>query len=202
MRRDRGGKIEIEFLRDVAGEFEMLLLVLADRDMGRAIDKNIGGHQTRIGIKPDGGVLAVLARLLLELRHAVEPADARHAIEHPGELGMFGNLALVEHDMFFGIDAAGDEGGRDFPDARLQFLRLLRQRDRVQIDDAIDAIMGLLQLDEFGDRAEIISKMQIARRLHAGKNPFNEILPCQRDSRRLKTLLSRNAHVARSSSGK
>ena len=76
--------------------------------------------------------------------------------------------------MFFGIDAAGDEGRRHFPDARLQFLRLLRQRDRVKIDDAIDAIVGLLQLDEFGDRAEIISKMQIARRLHAGKNPFNE----------------------------
>jgi len=35
----------------------------------------------------------------------------------------------------------------------------LRQRNRVQIDDAIDAIMSLLQLDEFGDRAKIISKM-------------------------------------------
>jgi hypothetical protein len=34
--------------------------------------------------------------------------------------------------------------------------------------------MGLLQLDEFGDGAKIISKMQIARRLHAGENPFNE----------------------------
>ena len=143
VRRDRGGEIEIEFLRDVAGKFEMLLLVLANRDMRRAIGKNVGGHQTGIGIKPDGGVLAVLAGLFLELRHAIEPADARHAIEHPGELGMLGDLALVEDDVFFGIDAAGDEGGRDFPDARLQFLRLLRQGDRMQIDDAIDAIMGL-----------------------------------------------------------
>ena len=84
------GEIEIEFLGDVAGEFEMLLLVLADRHMGRAIDENIGGHQAGIGIEPDRGVLAVLAGLFLELRHAVEPADPRHAIEHPGELGMFG----------------------------------------------------------------------------------------------------------------
>ena len=100
---------------DVAGKLEMLLLILADRNMGRAIGKNIGGHQAWIGIKPDGRILAVLAGLFLELGHAIEPADARHAIEHPGKLGMLGDLALVEHDVLFGIDAAGDEGGRDFP---------------------------------------------------------------------------------------
>src|ERR1700738_2757624 len=98
----------------------MLLLVLANRDVGRAIGKNIGGHQARIGIKPNRGVLAVLASFLLELRHAIEPAEARHAIEHPGELGMLANLALVEHDMSFEIDAAGDEGRRHFSYARLQ----------------------------------------------------------------------------------
>ena len=41
MRRDRLGEVEIEFLRDVAGEFEVLLLVLADRHMGRAIGQNV-----------------------------------------------------------------------------------------------------------------------------------------------------------------
>ena len=153
----------------------MLLLVLANRDMGRAIGKNIGGHQARIGIKPHGSVLAVFSRFLLELRHAIEPAEAGHAIEHPGELGMLADLALVEHDMFFGIDAAGDEGRRHFPDARLQFVRVLWKRDRVKIDHAIDAGVGFLQVHEFGDRAEIISKMQIPGRLHAGKNPFDEL---------------------------
>ena len=59
-----------------------------------------------IGIKPDRCVLAILAGLFLELRHAVQPAEARHAIEHPGELGMLGDLALIEDDMFLGIDAA------------------------------------------------------------------------------------------------
>ena len=160
---------------DVAGEFEMLFLVLANRDMGRAIGKNIGGHQARIGIKPNRGVLAVLAGFLLKLRHAIEPAEARHAIQHPGELRMLANLALVKHDMFFRIDAARDEGRRHFPDARLQFVRLLRKRDGVKIDDAIDAVVGFLQLDEFRDRAEIISKMQVSRGLHAGKNSFDEL---------------------------
>jgi len=45
------------------------------------IEQNVGGHQVRIDIEPGRGLLAVLAGLLLELRHAVQPAEARHAIE-------------------------------------------------------------------------------------------------------------------------
>ena len=40
-------------------------------------------------------------------------------------------------------------------------------RDRVQVDDAIEAVMGLLQLDEIDDRAEVIAEMQITGRLDA-----------------------------------
>src|SRR6267378_2215925 len=40
--------IIVEFLRDVARQLEMLLLVLADRHMGGAIEQNIGRHQHRV----------------------------------------------------------------------------------------------------------------------------------------------------------
>ena len=76
VRADRLGEVVVELLRDVAAELEMLLLVLADRHVRRAIDQDVGRHQARIGVKPDRGVLAVLAGLLLELGHAVEPAHA------------------------------------------------------------------------------------------------------------------------------
>ena len=66
----------------------MLLLVVADRHVGGAIEQDVGRHQHRIVVEADGRVLAVLARLLLELGHAVEPAEPRDAIEHPGELGV------------------------------------------------------------------------------------------------------------------
>ena len=52
------------------------------------------------------------------------------------------------------------EFGRAAPDIRAL-------RDRVHVDDAVDAIMGLLQFDEIDDRAEVIAEMQIARRLDA-----------------------------------
>ena len=120
----------------------MLLLVLADRHVGRAIDQNVGGHQARIGVKADRCVLAVLAGLLLELRHAVEPAHAGDAIEHPGELGVLGDLALVEDDVLLRIDAAGDESRGHLARRARQFGRVLPHRDRVQIDDAIDAVVA------------------------------------------------------------
>ena len=47
--------------------------------------------------------------------------------------------------------------------------------DRVQVDDAIEAVVRLLQLHEIDDRAEVIAEMQIAGRLDARKNPFNVI---------------------------
>ena len=107
------GKVVVEFLGDVAGQLQMLLLVVADRHMRGAVDQDVGGHQVRIGEQPDRGVLAVLAGLLLELRHAVEPAHAGDAVEDPGELGVLGDPALVEDDVLLRIDAGGEEGRGD-----------------------------------------------------------------------------------------
>jgi hypothetical protein len=42
--------------------------------------------------------------------------------------------------------------------------------DRVQVDDAVDAVVLLLQGNELADGAEIVAEMEIARRLDAGKD--------------------------------
>ena len=93
VRRDRFGPVVVELLRDVARQLEVLLLVLAHRHMRRAVDQDVGRHQDRIGEEADRGVLPVLAGLLLELGHAVEPAHAGDAVEHPGELRVLVHLA-------------------------------------------------------------------------------------------------------------
>ncbi len=148
----------------------MLLLVLADRHMRRLIAEDVGGHQHRIGIEAEPGHVAVLARLFLELRHPVEPAERRQAAEQPAEFGMRADHALVEDDAAFGVDAGGDIGGGDLARRMAQFGRILRHRHRVQIDDAEDALEIVLQGDPVADRAEIIAEMQIAGRLDAGKD--------------------------------
>ena len=153
----------------------MLLLVVADGDVGRPVEQDVSRHEARIGEQAQRGVLAVLAGLFLELRHAVHPADARHAVEHPGELGMAGNAALVEDDMLLRVDAGSEERGGDRPGLLPQVVMDELGRDRVQVDDAVDAVVALLQGDELADRAEIIAQMQIARGLHAGKDAGGDV---------------------------
>ena len=156
----------------------MLLLVLADRHVGGEIGEDVGGHQLGIGEEPDRGVLAVLAGLLLELGHAVQPAEAGDAVEHPGELGMDRDLALVEDDVLLRIDAGGDEGGGHLAGVLAKLGRPAPDRhrhgDRVQVDDAVDAVMRPLQLDEAHDGAEIVAEMEIAGRLDARKDAWGK----------------------------
>src|SRR5207253_9037205 len=129
-----------------------------------------GRHQVGIDVQPDRGVLAVLARLLLELCHAVEPADACHAVEYPGEFGVLGDLALIEDDVALGIDAARNEGGCHFADGARQFSRILPDRDGMKIDRAIDAFVPLLLRYELSDRAVIGSQAPVRGLLPPGTN--------------------------------
>src|SRR5215471_2346719 len=87
----------------------MLLLVFADGDMCRAINQDVGSHQVWIDIKADRSVFTVLSGLLLELCHAVEPANARNAVEHPRQLSVLCDLTLVEDNVLLRIDSAGKE---------------------------------------------------------------------------------------------
>ena len=72
---------------------------------------------------------------------------------------------------FFGSMPAGDEGRGHLAGVAREFRRsaphLHRLRQRVQVDHAIQAVVGLLQLHEVDDRAEVIAEMQIAGRLDA-----------------------------------
>src|SRR3546814_10152774 len=84
--------------RNVARQFQMLLLILSHRHMRGLVGKDIGRLQHRIGVKAKRRAFAVLARFLLELRHAVQPAEPGGAVEQPGKLGMGGHARLVEQD--------------------------------------------------------------------------------------------------------
>src|SRR2546421_12889311 len=65
MAANRIAEVVVELLGDVARQLEMLLLVLADRNMGSAIEQNVGRHQHRIIVETYGCVFAIFARLSL-----------------------------------------------------------------------------------------------------------------------------------------
>ena len=163
-------EVVVELDGDVARQLEVLLLVLADRHVRGLVDQDVGRHQRRIGVEAERGILAVLAGLLLELGHAVHPADTGHAVEHPGELGVRRHHRLVEDDLLLAVDAGGQEGRGDLARLRRQQLGILRLGDGVQVDHAIEALVVVLQAREVADRAEIVAEVEIAGRLHAGQD--------------------------------
>ncbi len=152
----------VELLRDVAAQLQMLLLILTHRDTCVAlVGQDIGCHQVWIDEQPHRGILAVLAGLLLELGHAVQPAQPRHAVEDPGQLGVRRNLALVEDDRLLRVDTGCDIGCSDFPRGVSQLGRVLPDRDRVHVDNAVDAFVIVLQTHEVADGAEIVAKREV-----------------------------------------
>ena len=84
-----------------------------------------------------------------------------------GELGVLAHGGLDENDRALGINAGGDISGGDFAAAAGQLFRIGSRGDGVQIDDAIDALVLILQRDKLLQRAEIIAEMQAVGRLHA-----------------------------------
>src|SRR5690606_9417746 len=105
--------------------------------------------------------------------------DARDTIQYPGKFRMGGHLGLVEHNMALGVDTGGDIGGGDFTRIRGEFLRVLPDRDRVHIHDAIDAFVSVLKAHEIADRAQIIAEMQIAGGLNARENAVLRLVHCR-----------------------
>ena len=161
--------VVVELDRDVAGQFQVLLLVLAHRHMRGLVGQDVGGHQRRIGEQAQRAVLGVLAGgLVLELGHAAHPAHARDAVEDPGKFDMRGHLALVEQDRARRVDAGGDEACRRLARLLAQLRRVLPDGDRVHVDEAVDRLDPLVLLfDEALERAEIVAQRQPARGLDA-----------------------------------
>ncbi len=142
--------------------------------MGCLVGQDIRRHEVGIDIEPHRGLFLVLAGLFLELGHPVEPAHARHAVEYPGQFRMFLHLALVENDRAFWVQPASQIGSRHFKDGLVQLFRFLPQGDGMHVHHAIDAFLGFLQFDPVQHCAQIVAEVQIARRLHAGENPWGE----------------------------
>src|SRR5262249_34354821 len=82
---------------------------------------------------------------------------------------MGGDHALVEDRAALWVDPGGDIGSSYFASRGTQFVRVLRQGQRVKADDAENALGVVLQRDPVANRAEIIATMQIAGLLNAGK---------------------------------
>ncbi len=63
--------------------------------------------------------------------------------------------------LFLRIDAGGEEGGGDRADLGGHVLVDQLGRQRMHVDDAVDAVVVFLQGDELSDGAEIVAEMEV-----------------------------------------
>src|SRR3546814_20666134 len=84
--------------------------------------------------------------LVPELRHAIELAHLRVAVEHPAQPRVRRHMALHEQRVVRRIKPAGDIQRNEFVAALAQELRNLAHGDRVQIDQHVIAVETLVEL--------------------------------------------------------
>jgi hypothetical protein len=164
--------IAIEPNREIAGQLQVLLLVFAHRHQVGLIEQNVRRHQDRIIEQPDADVFLLFARLVLELRHALELGHARHPVKQPGQFRVGRNIRLHKNRRHVGIDADGDIDARQFTCLGRQDFRILREGDGVQVHDAEKTLVIVLQRDPVAQRAQVISQMNVTRGLGATKDSF------------------------------
>ncbi len=143
--------IVVELLADVVGQLQVLALVVAHRHAGGTVGGDVGRHQVRIHVQPGRRRLAILPRLVLELRHPVQPAEARDAVEDPAQADMGVHRGLREQGAARRIYAAGQQRGGHLQRLGAQLCRVLEGGDRVQVHHAEQALVGVLQTPPIGE---------------------------------------------------
>src|SRR5689334_4803461 len=147
----------------------MLQLVLTYRNQLGSIQQDVSCLQHRV-IQNAGGDAFLSARLLLELRLSLQLAERSESVEYPGELGMFRHPRLNEQRALFGIETGCEEAERHVRGARAQVGRIVRNGDRVIVDDAEKRLVFVLQLNPVLHGAEVISNVQGAGGLNAAED--------------------------------
>ena len=84
---------------------------------------------------------------------------------------MLGHVTLHEHDGPLGSSPAPNSCAAATPGPAPQLGRVLRDRDRVQVDDAVDGVVGVLQRNPLTQRAQVVAEVErVGRGLDTGED--------------------------------
>ena len=147
----------------------MLALVLADGNRIRVVEQDVRGLEHRVREERDGDEL-LLVGLLLELRHPPQLAEAPDAREQPFALGVIGIVALDEERAAVRLETRGEEERGQREGRLAQILRVVRHRDRVQVDDADELLALVLRLHPVLNSPDVVAEVLRAGGLDAAEN--------------------------------
>jgi hypothetical protein len=159
----------VELLRQVAGELEVLLLVVADRDERGVVEEDVRRHQH--GVEQQAGIdRLLLAGLVLELGHPLQLAERTEAAEDPSQLRVADDMGLREKTAPGRVEAAGHVLGQAGVGVLPQLGRHVGDRDGVLVDDAEVAIVVVLHASPVEHRSKIITQVETPGRLGTGQD--------------------------------
>ena len=136
-------------------------------DERRLVDHDVGGLENRVREEPVVDVVGLLRLLFLVCRRSLEPAHRRHRAQEPGQLCVLRTVALDEERAPVGIQPEREQSRRHLAGLRPEQLRVMRARERVVVDDAVDRLVLGLERDVVSDRPEVVAEMKDPRRLDA-----------------------------------
>jgi hypothetical protein len=162
----------IDALSEVAAEFDVLPLILADRNEVGVVEEDV--RRLQDGVGEDPGIdafppLGLTARL--ELSHPVEPSHRSQGLEDPAQLGVCRHVRLHEDLASLWVDPAGDVHRRQLQRQRTQTLGIRMLGQRVQVDDAEEVLVPILVAGPVAQGAEIVTEVQTEVRLDTAEHP-------------------------------
>ncbi len=162
---------------DVPGDLDVLALIVADGDLIGVVEEDVRRLQRRVGEQSGGDEVATpFGRLVLELRHPAQLAEADVALHQPRQLGVFGDVALHEHRGHVGIEADGEEDRGELDRALADDARLLGHGEGVEVDDAVEDLLLVLSRHPVAKRSEVGAEVGVAGRLHAGQDSCHRLM--------------------------
>ncbi len=169
----------VEALGQVPGQLQMLALIVAYRHPVGVVEQDVGRHENRVGEQTGAGrFLSALGRLVLELGHAPQFAEARRAFQHPRQLGVSRDVALDEEGAGVGVEPCRQEqrrhGERPGPELR----GVTGDGQGMQIDHAVEAVARPLVGDPPAHGAQQIAEVRVAGGLDARENSRHEVMVC------------------------
>lgn len=165
----------VNFSDEVAGDLEVLFLILTDGDDVGIVEEDVGGHEGGVG--EEGVVRGEAFRDFILIRMApFEEAHGADGGEDPGEFVHGGDGALFEEDRFGGIESAGEEVDGDAADIFAKRGGFVGGGHGVVVGDEVVAIALGLGVDGGFHGAKVITDVEAAAGLEPGQNSHLQFL--------------------------
>ena len=163
----------VEAYGNIAANFNVLPLILANGNYIALIKQYIRRHKHRIRKKPGVDIVRMLGALVLKLGHAVKLAHIRCAVEHPTQLAMLLNVRLNEYNAFLGVYAASKQQRRERKGVFPKHVRILLNGYCMKIGYAVITEPAFpLKQRPIAQRAHIIANRGYAGRLNTAQYYF------------------------------